>query len=1215
MPLDALTQEVTLTPKGVKKTVRRIKRGLKDVDESAQDTTEELDEATGRFQRMGKAAKRWLAGVAAGAVTALAGVMAKATKEAVRFEERLRETATLLDGDVEATLGRFASGIDRIRRDLPVTTDLTQALYDAISAGVDEDNALQFLRTAAEAAVGGVTNTQTAVDALSSAINAYGKDITEAEEVSDSFFTAVDRGKTTFPELARVIGRVTPLAASLGIELDEVNAALATLTLSGQDTSEAATALRGVLAQLVKNGEKFRDMGVDLNRVLDEEGLLGVLRRVREETGGNTEAVQRLFQDVEGLNAVLSLAGPQAETFASIMSDMASKSGSTADAVDEVRKSVGALWKTTKNQLTVALRQLGENVLPTLNSVLRTTNALLSDAASSDLEQLLNSVQGIEGVDPAIPVQLRATIDLRQAREALEDVQDRLDDEITVGVNLDPDHPLGAVGRTLGLEAPDVMRETAAIDSLTREEIQQKLKAVNRELKIRARRMAELEEAGKDIPDDTRLTIQALRNAQQGLQEGLEVLSQYEAAQKAVSDAQNRLAGTFGGENQEQIRETIELLKELGEIESVDELVPMPSAEAGGGGDEFNMPDILNVQRMAPATREQARKLARQFVANLKRSVQQQVKSTGVEADVLDLMGIDPRDLKKDLDELLEAFDRGKISAQEFQQSAVSMAREYRKELERAIDFLEENGLITPEVASAAKAELQEMKKEIQEAAAEAQELGEIFQDVARLVRGIGDLASAFGDISDEAETAIRSTASVMDNIGRILELMEDLPEGQGFFDLFTDNASTALSAATTMVGALGALVQLGTSIGSAVFGRDGKTQEEIAKLNRQIDSQIRALRENTEALRRERVVGGDIQGETVQEALGLVSDLRDALEEPGGLFGGGTPVLEEGTSPSEVLDLLQTLEDTGIEAFEGIVEIWETETERGVLTPGQILNKILGELGPAINQLEDAFGSFGDSVQGIIEELRVRRDLLGQEAGTLLDVLTGRLSDVGFSDELTSTLVEMLSDVDLSDGDAVKELVKQLTQLLVQGPQAIGLQGSLEDLLGEATPDAFRSLIETIQSMFGGEGGESPGDQFSTQAAVSRTITEFQANELLAFQQELVQLGRRHGDLLAGILSELGGDPGATLAAARSAVDVPSASQLRAFESSLRSRPRRAGGGGQAAQPVVVNSDAGGSTSQTFNVHIDVSAQETPESIARKMDEAVGSFLNRRRV
>lgn len=60
------------------------------------------------------------------------------------------------------------------------------------------------------AAVGGVTELETAVDGITSVVNAYGDDVLSAAEASDLMFTAVKLGKTDFTQLSASLFNVIP---------------------------------------------------------------------------------------------------------------------------------------------------------------------------------------------------------------------------------------------------------------------------------------------------------------------------------------------------------------------------------------------------------------------------------------------------------------------------------------------------------------------------------------------------------------------------------------------------------------------------------------------------------------------------------------------------------------------------------------------------------------------------------------------------------------------------------------------------------------------------------------------------------------------------------------------------------------------------------------------------------------------------------------------
>ena len=129
------------------------------------------DLASKRVKKVGAAL------VAVGAAGILA--LGSAAKSAANFEKGMREVNTLVN------LSEDSMGVDAV--------EATSALYQTISASVAPTEAIEFLDTAMRAAVGGVTDTETAVDGLTTVINAFGMDTSEAGRVADVMFTTVKR--------------------------------------------------------------------------------------------------------------------------------------------------------------------------------------------------------------------------------------------------------------------------------------------------------------------------------------------------------------------------------------------------------------------------------------------------------------------------------------------------------------------------------------------------------------------------------------------------------------------------------------------------------------------------------------------------------------------------------------------------------------------------------------------------------------------------------------------------------------------------------------------------------------------------------------------------------------------------------------------------------------------------------------------------------------
>src|SRR5690606_11670089 len=131
----------------------------------------------------------------------------------------------------EQAMSQMEGDIISFSTEVGRTTDETiPALYQAISAGVPSENVFDFMKVASDAALGGVTDLETAVDGITSVVNAYGDEVVNAQQASDVMFTAVKLGKTNFEQLSASLFNVIPTAASLGVKFEDVAASLAALT-------------------------------------------------------------------------------------------------------------------------------------------------------------------------------------------------------------------------------------------------------------------------------------------------------------------------------------------------------------------------------------------------------------------------------------------------------------------------------------------------------------------------------------------------------------------------------------------------------------------------------------------------------------------------------------------------------------------------------------------------------------------------------------------------------------------------------------------------------------------------------------------------------------------------------------------------------------------------------------------------------------------------
>ena len=317
-------------------------------------------------------------------VAGIAAIGAAAIGMAVEFDKGMREVNTLVGGS-ESVLRGLKEQVLAMSSEFGVAAkEAVPALYQAISAGVPPNNAVNFLKVAATAAIGGVTTLETSVNGLTTALKAYQIPASEASHVADVFFSAVKAGKTTMKEMSESLFNVAPLAHSVGIGLEETAAAMSALTTAGTPTSVAATQVRAAIIGLIKPSKEmtalFNAAGFASGEMaIKQIGLVEAMKIVEKAAGGSASQMKALVGRVEGVQAILSLTGAQADVFNETLYDMQNRSGQAQGAFDEMNKSVSRQWFIIKNKLNVTLIRLGERVLPEISKALKWLSPLMDE--------------------------------------------------------------------------------------------------------------------------------------------------------------------------------------------------------------------------------------------------------------------------------------------------------------------------------------------------------------------------------------------------------------------------------------------------------------------------------------------------------------------------------------------------------------------------------------------------------------------------------------------------------------------------------------------------------------------------------------------------------------------------------------------------------------------------------------------------------------------
>lgn len=433
---------------------------------------------------------------------------------------------------------------------------------------------------------------------------------------------------------------------------------------------------------------------------------------------------------------------------------------------------------------------------------------------------------------------------------------------------------------------------------------------------------------------------------------------------------------------------------------------------------------------------------------------------------------------------------RGNTSPGQAERERAAAAREAQAALGELLDTLMAMGAAEP-VLNAIREAIIEIKDEAGGAGTATEKWSKTLSDIGDYAGSIARLGREIGLFNDETAQAIESVADLAEGIGRVVANPGDVG---GWLQ--------------TISGAVGVI--------SSLFGGESAEERRARiELQREIQENYRALRENTEAL----LLQDQIGTQYTQEQIDILRDLLSqfaSLELSGQTVDDLSPFdnfendieafLE---SVQQVGDLFDQLIDLGVERelVEQFRDQYQALLESG-LSPREALEQILegpNGLLAALGNLADNIGGYAQTIGGAIAELSDGIEFLGLEGQEALDSFLGSLRDLDLSASLQAKLDEIAS-LDLSSQQGQDQLAEIIAEIFRLGPGGTGLsQDDLEALLRQ-----LQSLGGDIADLSGVESGNS-----ATQ--VQRTITEAQANEVVAGIRRIADLVSQIVDLMTG--------------------------------------------------------------------------------------------------
>lgn len=250
--------------------------------------------------------------IAANYALRLVDMFKSATHEAAEFQVQIALIQTITQ-DANLSFNQWAQGIRAVSDELGKPLgEIAAAGYDLLSNQVTRAaDTFDTLRVAGQFARITNSSTEDSVNLLSTAINTFRLNTSEAERVASEFFTVIDLGRVKAAGLANS-GRTFEFGKTVGASIEEINASIITLTQSGIKEDNALTLLNNVYQKLLNPTKELQQLydklGVSTGETFVKTyGFAGALQKLKDATGGSSAKLADLFNEIRGFQGIDNL--------------------------------------------------------------------------------------------------------------------------------------------------------------------------------------------------------------------------------------------------------------------------------------------------------------------------------------------------------------------------------------------------------------------------------------------------------------------------------------------------------------------------------------------------------------------------------------------------------------------------------------------------------------------------------------------------------------------------------------------------------------------------------------------------------------------------------------------------------------------------------------------------------------------------------------------
>lgn len=356
----------------------KFKNGLKAAQSSLSEFTNKSNDAGTRFQALGSSLKSVGGAITKTVSLPLLALGAGALKVAGDFEAGMSEVSV-----ITGATGKDMQALEKQAKTLGATTkfsarDAAEGMKYFGMAGYDTNQIMSALPSTLNLAAAGNVDLGIACDIVSDAMTGLGMSANETTKFTDIMAATITNSNTSVELMGETLKYVGPVAGTLGIGMGDLSVAIGLMGNAGIKGSQAGTALRAGLTNLVKPTKEMKTAmekyGVELVKNADGSvNMMGTMENLRSTLGGLDQATQAqalaTIFGKEAMSAWASVVNASEGDFNKLSDAIANSDGKASDMANTMQNNLKGSIDNMKSAFEGLLITIGERLIPVFRSL------------------------------------------------------------------------------------------------------------------------------------------------------------------------------------------------------------------------------------------------------------------------------------------------------------------------------------------------------------------------------------------------------------------------------------------------------------------------------------------------------------------------------------------------------------------------------------------------------------------------------------------------------------------------------------------------------------------------------------------------------------------------------------------------------------------------------------------------------------------------------